>query len=279
MSNRFEGSIEGYRDIELFTQSWRSSDNHKGTLIVTHGIAEHSDCYHDFAGFFNSKGWDVFAWDLRGHGRSEGQRGYIESFDYFEQDLRKVIEFVKTEKEGPYVLFGHSMGGLITAKNLIAYGAQGASAVVFSAPAFGVGVEVPFVKDFAAGLLANLTPRLTLSNEINFEDLHHNAKLHEEYKKDPLRHDRISPKLYVEMQQAFQQGIRFAKNIEIPALVQLAGQEKVVNNEATQVFYNSLGSKTKKLVSYTDSYHEIYVDLEKEQAQKDMMEFLQELGL
>ena len=118
MANRFEGSIEGYRGIELFTQSWRS-EHHKGTLIVTHGMAEHSDCYNEFAQYCNEKGWDVFAWDLRGHGRSEGQRGYVDSFDCFEKDLRKVIEFVKTEKNGPYVLFGHSLGGLITIKNLI----------------------------------------------------------------------------------------------------------------------------------------------------------------
>ena len=146
MANRFEEHILGYRNAELFMQSWQV-DQAKGVLLITHGIAEHSECYEKLANDLNQKGYTVFAWDLRGHGRSSGQRGYVESFDEFEKDLRIVVAKVKEScPETPLILFGHSMGGLITLKNVIANGPQGARVLVLSSPGLGISLPVPALK-------------------------------------------------------------------------------------------------------------------------------------
>jgi len=96
MAERLEGTFWGYQDVELFYQVWKPEVSH-GTLVVTHGIAEHSDCYARFADAVVEMGWTVFAWDLRGHGRSEGKRGYVNRFQDFSDDLDNAVRFVKTK--------------------------------------------------------------------------------------------------------------------------------------------------------------------------------------
>ena len=76
---RFEGHFKGSESNELFYQTW-TPEKVRGLFVITHGLAEHSECYHPLAKMLSDDGWLVYAWDLRGHGRSEGKRGYIKNF-------------------------------------------------------------------------------------------------------------------------------------------------------------------------------------------------------
>src|SRR3954463_7834072 len=107
---RTEGHFRGTNQLELFYQTWWAQ-RPRGTLVVTHGLAEHSDCYDVFAGRLNSPDWNIFAHDLRGHGRSEGKRGLVRSFDEYALDLIAFLKFLEGEYQihkGPVVLLGHS---------------------------------------------------------------------------------------------------------------------------------------------------------------------------
>ncbi|MES2965697.1 MAG: alpha/beta fold hydrolase, partial [Bdellovibrionota bacterium] len=67
----FKSNAESFaEDVELFFQSWTTPES-RGTLVVTHGISEHSEAYAKTADDLCKLGWNVIAWDLRGHGRSE----------------------------------------------------------------------------------------------------------------------------------------------------------------------------------------------------------------
>src|SRR5690606_19212709 len=95
MSNieRREYYIEDPLIPKLFIQSWHDKDSSsRGTVLITHGISEHSECYDHVAQSLAKAGWHVFAWDLQGHGRSQGKRGYIRDFKEFGRDLKTVIE-------------------------------------------------------------------------------------------------------------------------------------------------------------------------------------------
>lgn len=279
MIERLEGTFFGFEDCELFYQLWRPEAS-RGTIVVTHGIAEHSECYHRFAQVMAQDNWTIVGWDLRGHGRSEGKRGYVADFAEYSDDLDQLIRFVKAQihkRENPFVLFGHSMGGLITIKTLLNHAPGHLAAVALSSPAVGLSLPVPAIKEKAATFLAEWLPKLTLHNEIQYEQLHRDAELIKEYRNDPLRHDKVSPSLFLGMQAAFKEAFDHAAELHYPLILQLAGKEKIVSTPASEKFFDAYGSKKKEIHIYPDSYHEIFNDLNREEVFADLKKFLNKL--
>ena len=149
MLQRFEGHFLNSDDSEMFFQSWTKDEPAQGTILITHGLAEHSECYHPLGKVLAENNWHVVGWDLRGHGRSEGKRGYIRDFNDYVTDLATLIKVVKKQKDvpaSPFVLFGHSMGGLITLEYLLHHKDEQPDAAVLSSPALGLSVQVPPLK-------------------------------------------------------------------------------------------------------------------------------------
>jgi alpha-beta hydrolase superfamily lysophospholipase len=279
MIERFEGTFWGYQDAELYYQTWRPETS-VGVLIVTHGIAEHSDCYQKFAEDMAKNNWTVMAWDLRGHGRSEGKRGYVNRFQDFCDDLDAAIKYVKSQqlyKNLPLILFGHSMGGLILLKTLLNHSPSGIAAIALSSPALGLTLAVPKLKEKAAVLLSEWLPKITLYNEIDYDLLVRDERLIQEYKSDPLRHDRISPRIFLGMMDAMAEVKKNASEIHHPLIMQLAGREKVVSTAEAEKYFDKIGSKHKELYVYSDSYHEIFNDLDREDVIKDLVKNLPKL--
>lgn len=277
---RFEGRFIGTKGIEIFYQTWQVN-RPVGTIIVTHGLAEHSECYHPFAQVLTRAHWDVIAWDLRGHGRSEGKRGYVERFDDYCQDLRLLtdhcIAHEKIDTKGPRVLLGHSMGGLISIKTLVESGDLGYRALCLSSPLLGLAIKVPKVKQFVAELAGEWLPSVTLYNEIQYEDLTRDADIRRGYASDPLRHDKISPRVFLGMIESMAEASNKSSQIQIPVLMQLSGQDRIVSTPAAEQFFLDLSTPKKKLHIYPESYHEIFNDLDRDLAFRHLKEFLSEM--
>ena len=278
-TERREGHFEGEGGAELFYQTWSPPGaSTRGTLVITHGISEHSEAYAKTAERWVDFGWSVCGWDLRGHGRSEGKRGYVGAFRDFSADLGRLLtqlESVGRLKAG-FALIGHSLGGLITLRHLLdeTIEAPKPGALVLSSPALGVALAVPKVKDMAARLLHRVLPSLTLYNEIRYQDLTRDPEFLKGYETDALRHDKISPGVYLGMLEAMEFVKARAGELRLPTLIQAAGQERIVSLEGIKALHESLQTPVKKLIVYDESYHEIYNDLDREKAFKDLNEFL-----
>jgi alpha-beta hydrolase superfamily lysophospholipase len=171
MAKRFESHHRSFDETDLFYQVWSPTPRARGLVIITHGLGEHSECYHPLARALSDDGWMVWAWDLRGHGRSEGKRGYARHVDDFVADLKGLHTLAREQHPDlDPVLFGHSLGGLITLRALQTYALK-VSAQVLSAPALGILVDVPAWKSTAAKFANSWWPQLTLYNEVRNEDL------------------------------------------------------------------------------------------------------------
>jgi alpha-beta hydrolase superfamily lysophospholipase len=276
MTKREEGYFKGHDHIDLYFQSWRYEKS-RGTLVVTHGLGEHSECYNPLAEGLLPGDWDIVAWDLRGHGRSEGRRGLVESFEDYCLDLVKFINVLKKEQklgDRPFVFFGHSMGGLITLRTLVEKGLMGAQAVALSAPLLGIAVEVPALKLKAANLIFKVFPSLTMGNELKYEDLSRDSKVIYGYDHDPLRNDKISLALYFGILESMDLINASAEKINFPLLMQLAGQDRVVSTPAAESFFDRVTSTEKKKIIYHEAFHEIFNDLDRTIAFQDLKEFL-----
>ncbi len=277
MVKRHEASFRGTYDSEIFYQTWTlaKKDDVKGTVIVTHGLAEHSDCYHSLAEHLAEKGWNTLAWDLRGHGQSSGKRGYVAEIEDFSKDLKILSEIASEHHKGPRVLFGHSLGGQICLRALLDYGDMTYSALALSSPALGLSVKVPAFKEKLAHIAADWLPRLTMHNELDYRDLTRDEDHLATYANDPLRQDKISPALYLGMLKNFSLIKERAREIHLPTLMQLAGVERIVSTKTSEEVFEGLGSEVKVLRIYPESHHEIYNDLDKDSAREDLVEFLE----
>lgn len=272
---------------QLFYQSW-IPQNPIGQIIITHGLSEHSDCYTEFAHRLTQKSWIVHSWDLRGHGKSNGRRGLIKDFQHYCYDLLEITAYLQTKSysgqlDKPLVLLGHSMGGLITLRSLIDFKELRPTAVALSSPALGIAMPVSVIKDRAAKILARVLPNTTLSNEIDYKDLTHDPEKILSYEKDTLRHDKISPQVYLGMQSSFdyvfENSEAFASH---NCLFQLSGQDKIVSTSSAQKLFNQLKTSShpstqKAQYIYSQSYHEIFNDIEKDQVYTDFIQFISKL--
>ena len=100
--------------LDIFAQWWRPGVGPKAVVVIVHGYAEHSSRYIHVAEHLIRHGYAVYAFDLRGHGRSEGTRAFVRSFDDYLADLACFLTRVNKREPGkPIFLLGHSMGGTI----------------------------------------------------------------------------------------------------------------------------------------------------------------------
>lgn len=271
---RREGHFRGFDGTELFYQTWEPV-NSCGTIVVTHGLAEHSECYQRLVDGLATHGWTFCAWDLRGHGKSEGKRGAVKKFDDYSQDLKLLVELLmKSNLPKPFFLLGHSMGGLVTINTILKFGDLGCAAVTLSSPLLGIALPVPAIKDMAARFLNSWIPSMTLNNEVIYENLTRDEAVYKTYDRDPLRHDRISLALYLGMIDTFNSALLNASKIKIPMLMQLAGEDKITSRKAAERFFERVGSQRKDLKVYKGYYHEIFNDLGRETVYNDLNNFL-----
>lgn len=133
--HRSEHAFNGKDGLALYAQSWRPAGEPRAVLVIVHGLKDHGARYGDFANELTAKGFAVHAADLRGHGRSAGERVWVENFDDYLDDLDVFLASVKkTEGDKPIFVMGHSMGGAIVTKWAIDRKPH-VNGVVLSAPA------------------------------------------------------------------------------------------------------------------------------------------------
>ncbi|RPI58114.1 MAG: alpha/beta hydrolase, partial [Chloroflexi bacterium] len=110
----FEGTFRGEGGIELYYQGWRPEGTPRATLAIVPGFGEHGGRYANVVNWFVPRGYAALAFDVRGNGRSPGQRGFVGSFQDYRGDLRAFLQVVRArEPEGRLFLLGHSQGGLM----------------------------------------------------------------------------------------------------------------------------------------------------------------------
>ncbi len=209
------GSSATTRDgLTLHTRSWTAPDPW-ATMVLVHGLGEHAGRYEHVGAHFVASGIEVFAYDQRGFGQSEGTRAYVDSFSQFLDDLEDRIAAVRTEGR-PLIVLGHSMGGLVVAAYAVS-DRPAVDAVVLSAPA--LGADVPKWQRVASRLLHRVSPKLSVPGNIDPVSLSHDVEVQHDYRDDPLVEKNTTVNLGHEMFSAMQDTTAALHRLTTPTLV------------------------------------------------------------
>lgn len=184
-----ETSVTTARDgTSLLVRRWTPASPAWATVLIVHGLAEHSGRYEAVGGWLSASGLDVVAPDLRGFGGSGGRRAWVDRWSRLYEDIADQIEAIRAEAHGrPIALWGHSLGGLIALGYCVSEEPRPLpDALVLSAPA--IASSTPGWQRALARVLTRVAPTLSVRNAFDGHVLSRDPRVAEAYLADPLNH-------------------------------------------------------------------------------------------
>ncbi len=244
--------------IKIFYRQYQA-ESERARMVLSHGVGEHSGRYGNVIERVLPKGFSVWAPDHRGHGQSGGKRGHVLNFVQYLTDLRLTVELAKKDMPGemPCFLLGHSMGGLI-ALDFAQHYPELIDGVVASSPCLGMVIEIPAVKKVLGSFMSYVWPGMTMGSGLDATKISRDENVVSVYKNDPLVHDRVSARFFTELLAAMESVNQQASALNVPVLMQVAGEDYLVNADSSKHFFEKLTLQDKTLHVYDDMYHEIY---------------------
>jgi alpha-beta hydrolase superfamily lysophospholipase len=265
-----EGFFKGVRDANIYFQSWMPESEPRAVLLIVHGLAEHSGRYWNVVNHFVPLGYAVYGIDHLGHGKSEGERVYVKSFDDYTNTLKVYFDKIREwQSDKPIFLIGHSMGGLISAVYLLAHQAELAGAVL-SGPAVKIPNHVTPAMLFVGKMLSALIPRFGLL-ALSADGVSRNPLVVKAYVSDPLVYrGKATARLAAEMLKAMQTVGGQAARITLPIMIVQGSADRLVNPAGAQMLYDTVSSVDKEIKIYDGFYHEVFNEPEHDKVLHDV---------
>ncbi len=260
MMDEKSGRFLGADDTDLFYRYWQS-DSAKAALVIIHGIGEHSERYQNVVKMLVPHGYSIYTFDLRGHGRSSGQRGHISSWDQYRADLAAFVELVREKQSDcPLYLFGHSMGSLIVLDRIIRNPEAFSGLIVSGAAIEPTGVGNPFLI-LVAKVLSGLMPRYSLPLGIDISALSGDQGVLDCYRNDPLVHGRVTVRWGMESLRIIDEIKQKLDCIDIPMLILHGANDSINDPYGSEYIYQKISSEDKTLFIHPQCHHELHNDV------------------
>jgi alpha-beta hydrolase superfamily lysophospholipase len=273
---REEGFLERSAGVRLYHCEWwpEPASDAGAALVLMHGYAVRSRRYDELAEYLVQRGSAVCRRDARGEGRSNGQRGYIERFEQYTDDLHGYVEHIRALAPGrPLALLGHSNGGLIAVRAL-QQGLAGVSALVLTNPLIELRPARRPVPELVARWLSRAAPRLPLPNGLRVEALTRDEGLRAAARSDPWIHHRATPRWYWSALCEGRAALEQAAKLALPLLVIVGEADPIVEPSAVQALYERAAAPDKQLWSRPGELHEVLNELGRRELFERIAEWL-----
>jgi alpha-beta hydrolase superfamily lysophospholipase len=256
----------------IFTRHWEPNGTPRANLVICHGVNSHGGQYVRAGEEFAARGFAVTALDLRGRGRSDGERFYIESIDDYVSDLSLAVELGRSHHPDlPVYLLGHSAGGVTSVTYALDHQDR-IDGLICESFAFRV-----FAPNFALKLLegaSHVAPHAHVL-KLKMEDFSRDPEWVAELNADPLTKDEVQP---VSTVAAFARaGERFEREfgrITLPVLILHGTDDHATRPDGSEQFFNEAGSTDKTLKLYDGYYHDLLNDLGRERVMDDIVTWI-----
>lgn len=268
-----EGKFLGADEYNLYYQSWHPHDNSKAIVIIVHGLGVHSDIFANILDFLTAHNYSVYGFDLRGHGRSPGQRGYINSWSEFREDLQALLKLVRQKDPHlPIFLLGQSLGGTIALDYALRFQEHLQGLILFS-PALKVGISP--LKIVIGRILSQLRPGFTLDTGIRLITSSRDPEFVKSLEEDPLRHTKGTARLSTEFRKTVAWIGENAKNLQVPLLILHGDADRISLPESSRLLFEQITFADKERRVYPNGYHELHNDLNYEEVLADLGDWLE----
>lgn len=267
-----EETFTGAGGVNIFFRSWRPDDRTRGVVVIVAGFNSHSGYYSWVAEQLTSSGLAVYAVDLRGRGKSEGERFYVEKFADYVGDVAGLVTLARSREAGlPLFLLGHSAGGVVSCLYALEHQAELAGLICES---FAYQVPAP---DFALAVfkgLSHLAPHAQLLRLKN-EDFSRDPKVVQAMNDDPLIAGEKQPtETLAEMVRADERLQKEFPLLTLPLLILHGTADKAARPSGSQFFYDSAASRDKTLKLYDGGVHDLLNDVGKEVVMSDIQSWI-----
>ena len=257
----FEWKWNSRDGIELVSLGWKPASP-KAVVVLIHGHGEHINRYQHVAEALTNAGYAMQAFDLRGHGRSAGNRGHTPSYEHLMNDITDFISDAQKRYPGlPVFLYGHSMGG----NQVINYALKTPGilkGVIATGPWLKLAFDPPAAQVMVAKLLNGIAPSFSLASGLSQSALSRDLEVVKKYAADPLVHDKISVRLYTSMYGNGLWALEHAADLKIPMLLMHGSADGLTSAAASEEFAKKAG-KLVTLRIWEGFYHEIHNEPEK----------------
>ncbi|MAT14868.1 MAG: hypothetical protein CMJ46_06310 [Planctomyces sp.] len=231
--------VESFDGTRLLTRRFHAiNESAAQTLLFTHGLNEHGGRYEHFAMYCADRGFQIILHDLRGHGQSSGPRMHVDRFADFCADLTVIRQHFELDAD-QLTMVGHSLGGLITARDAQLH-PDARSRLVLLSPFLGMVRKPPVWKWYAGKLLSNVSPRTLFATEIDASETTTNPASVAKRAYDPLGSEVISAGLFFECQRALNAVWQQLGNIRVPTLLFQSQNDSLVNAVSAMSWLNEL---------------------------------------
>ncbi|MFC2050392.1 alpha/beta hydrolase [Chloroflexota bacterium] len=253
-----EGKFKGYKGLSLYYQCWLPEKSPKAVLLVAHGLAEHSSRYKNLVNYFVPKGYAVYTFDYRGHGKSEGLRSFVDRFSDYLADLKTFLDKVRKEHHDAKIfLVGHSMGGTVATAYAIEH-QQEVAGVITSAPSLVASSTVSPALLAIAGVISALAPKMGVT-VLDASTISRDKAVVDAYVNDSLVfRGKIPARTGAELAKMWKTLPEQMPKIKLPILIMQGTADRLANPASSKLLYKRAGSKDKTLKLYKGFYHEIF---------------------
>ena len=270
-----ESAFKSIDGLNIFYRSWRPAPGAaRAVVAIIPGFNSHSGYYEWVANQLIAADLAVYAVDLRGRGKSDGERFYVQNFEDYVTDVASFISIVKeTEKDLPVFMLGHSAGGVVACNYALDYQQELAGLICES---FAYQVPAP---DFALAVLKGLSHIAPHAHVLKLqnEDFSRDTAIVDFMNSDPLiAHETQPTQTVAAMVRADERLKKEFPKITLPVLILHGTKDKATKPGGSRHFFETAGSKDKTLKLYEGSFHDPLNDLDKQLVIADVLSWINE---
>jgi acylglycerol lipase len=254
--------------VRIHVRSWEAEGSPRAVVVICHGVNSHGGQHAWTAEQFAGRGLAVFALDLRGRGKSEGERYYVEDVADYVADVAVTIRTAKDRYPGlPVYLLGHSAGGVVSCTYALDNQDEIAGLICES---FAFQVPAPGFVLAAVKGISHIAPRLPVLT-LHMKDFTRDPAALAVLEADPLTKGESQPAATVAALVRADERLHdnFDK-ITLPVLILHGTEDKATVCKGSEFFHAHAGSMDKTLKLYQGHYHDLLNDIGKEQVFEDI---------